>query len=121
MLQRLVELPRARQGVRYALGTHLLQQCVADAPAHSWGEGLTVHPPEVFYPLPPEISRHWFHRCEDPPIDAVLTPQTRVVHWYASVDQRELIARLDPDYVRAHAGDQLFCALAARFLSDSSA
>jgi hypothetical protein len=45
----------------------------------------------------------------------VLLPETRVVHWYASVRTRVLTSRIDPDYVRAHAGRQLFSDLALPF------
>jgi hypothetical protein len=115
MLRAMVEMPPDQQRVRFALGTHLLQRRVA---AYR-GSDLEVHSPEVFYPLPPEISRHWFHRCRQPAIDEVIGAATRVVHWYASVDQRALIAELDPHYVRTHAGEQLFSALCAPFAEAS--
>lgn len=122
LLAAMVALPAQRQQVRFALGTHLLQAQVerysqsADSAAPE--TDLCVHPPPVFYPLPPEISQHWFRERARPQLDAVLAPETRVVHWYASVENRTVTARIDPSYVRAHAGIQLFSALALPFLGD---
>ena len=80
---------------------------------------LTVHGPEVFYPLGPEMSRHWFHlragRARD--LQRVLLPETRVVHWYSSADSGRVTARIDPAYVRDNAERQLFSALALPFVS----
>src|SRR5512145_2413404 len=58
LLQHMVSLPAGTRQNRYALGTHSLQQVVR---AYQ-GTDLVVHPPEVFYPLGPEISEHWFRR-----------------------------------------------------------
>jgi hypothetical protein len=122
LLAAMVALPARRQQARFALGTHLLQAQVerhlnttrAAAPEID----LCVHPPPVFYPLPPEISQHWFRERARPELDAVLAPETRVVHWYASVENRTATSRIDPSYVRAHAKTQLFSALALPLLGD---
>src|SRR5262249_12879270 len=50
LIARAVRLPSARRGVRYALGTHLLQEVVADY----HGTDLCVLPPAAFFPLGPE-------------------------------------------------------------------
>lgn len=113
LLQAMVDLPERRQTKSYALGTHLLQEQVA---AYT-GEGLVVHRPEVFYPLGPEISEHWFRPCKQPRLDQVLSRDTRVVHWYASVRTRHIVDRINPDFVRAHADSQLLSALADPFLA----
>ena len=103
-----------RQLVRYALGTHLLQEVVA---AHAGDAALVVHPPPVFFPLSPEISEHWFRKTGSKPrLYEILRPETRVVHWYASVRTKSVVPLVDPDYVRAHAGSQPFSALAQQFL-----
>ncbi|MEO8139056.1 MAG: glycosyl transferase [Gemmatimonadota bacterium] len=112
LLLRMVELPRARRRVRYALGTHLLQQQV-DGYA---GGDLRVLAPSVFYPLGPEISLHWFRQAGRVALAEVLRPDTRLVHWYASVRTREIVSAITPDYVRAHARGQLFSALALPFV-----
>ena len=108
LLEAMVALPVERRRVPYALGTHLLQ----DQVAKYRGDDLVVHPPSVFFPLGPEISQHWFRMRGDVPLDDVIEDDTRVVHWYASVRTRHLVPKIDPAYVRAHAGRQLFSALA---------
>jgi len=113
LLQNMIDVPAERRLVRFALGTHLLQSTIASYA----GEDFTVHPPELFYPLGPEISRDWFRieqegrtvRLED-----VLDARTLVVHWYASVRNRAIVDRMDPAFVRAHASRQLLSALAMR-------
>jgi len=107
-----LEVPPERRKVRFALGTHLLQQVVEEWRGRP---GLAVHVPAVFYPLGPEISAHWF-RIGTAPLDEVLRPETRLVHWYASVRTRDLVPRIDAHYVEANAGRQLFSALARPLL-----
>jgi len=111
LLDAAAALPRERRGVRFALGTHLLQDRVR---AYR-GADLVVHPPPVFYPLPPEISEHWFRRTDSPSLDEVLSDETRVVHWYASVRTQGILPAIDPVYVKRRARDQLFSALAEPF------
>jgi Glycosyltransferase sugar-binding region containing DXD motif len=112
LLEGMVLLPRERRTERYALGTHLLQRTVA---AYRDND-LRILPPPVFYPLGPEISIHWFRESHGAPLDEVLQPDTILVHWYASVRTRGIVPAINPDYVRAHAGTQLFSALALPFL-----
>jgi hypothetical protein len=123
LLQNMASVPKERRHVRFALGTHLLQRTIASYSAA--GEPATafrVHEPAVFYPLGPEISRHWFriaprqandpsHRVE---LSDAITPSTRVVHWYASVRNRAIVDQMCPAFVRAHEGRQLFSELALR-------
>jgi Glycosyltransferase sugar-binding region containing DXD motif len=116
MLARMASTPREQQTVRFALGTHLLQAVLRDAEGTEAARGLRVHEPPVFYPLGPEISEHWFRFTPQPrPSEAVL-PETRVVHWYASVRTETIVEHIDADYVRANAGRQLFSALALPFV-----
>ena len=109
-LDRLVELPPHRQAARCGIGPHLLQEIAPDmAPPQ-----VMVHPPEVFYPLAPEISRHWFRvrrRERGLDVERALSPATRVVHWYGSTRAPLPLSAIDPAYVRAHAFRQLFSAL----------
>jgi hypothetical protein len=91
----------------YALGPDLLQDLVAD---DRWSD-LIVHDPEVFYPLPPEISEHWFRIRPTVRLDSVLSPETRVAHWYASVRTRPRVALVSPAYVREHRERQFYSAL----------
>ena len=96
----------------YAVGPDMLQTLVA---GYAGGD-LRVHPPDVFYPLPPEISEHWFHRRRKVDLNAVLSPATRVVHWYASVRTRALVELIDPAYIRAKQQHQFYSALVSRCL-----
>ncbi|MCB9652846.1 MAG: glycosyl transferase [Deltaproteobacteria bacterium] len=112
LLEAMTELPEARRGVPYALGTHLLQAEVA----RYAGADLEVLKPEVFYPLGPVVSQHWFRLGTSVTLEQVLPHETRVVHWYASVKTKRVAPQIDPSYVRAHEGRQLFSALAAQFL-----
>lgn len=116
LLARMAAAPRERQTVRFALGTHLLQAVVRDAAGTGDARGLRVYEPPVFYPLGPEISEHWFRFTPRPrPLEALL-PDTRVVHWYASVRTENVVGQIDPAYVRANAPRQLFSALALPLL-----
>lgn len=82
-------LPDAELSKQFRLGTHLLQQVFQthwDASATD-DERVTLLPPEYFYPLGPVISSHYFRETSD--VDGVIadivTPNTHVIHWYASV------------------------------------
>ncbi len=92
---------------RYALGPHLLQTLVAGY----HGDDLVIHAPSVFYPLAPEISRHWFRVGGRVSLGGVLSADTLIVHWYASVRTAELVARITPDEVRRKRHRQLYSAL----------
>jgi len=96
----------------YALGPDLLQVLV-DSAAHD----LTVHMPQLFYPLPPEISEHWFRIADTVDLSAALPPETRVVHWYASVRTKSRVAEITPAYVREHRARELYSALVCASIS----
>jgi hypothetical protein len=102
-------MPPARRSQPYALGPDLLQSLVGQFP----GAELVIHEPSVFYPLAPEISTHWF-RSGGADLDRALRPQTRIVHWYASVRSKPYVAVIDPQYVRLHRHTQLYSALVDR-------
>jgi hypothetical protein len=112
LLARAARSSASRRTVRYALGTHLLQEVVADYA----GADLHVLEPEVFFPLGPEISEHWFRERARVELDEVLGPRTLLVHWYASVRTRPYVEQIDASFVEAHAARQLFSALARRAL-----
>lgn len=91
----------------YAIGPDLLQDIVDHA-----GPGeLVIHDPQVFYPLSPEISEHWFRMRSTVDLNAALSPETRVVHWYASVRTKSRVAQITPAYVKEHQERQLYSAL----------
>lgn len=103
---------RLRQA--YALGPDLLQDVVD----HDGPDNLIVHDPRVFYPLPPEISEHWFRIGDNIRLDAVLSAETRVVHWYASVRTKSRVALITPRYVTEYRKHQLYSALVCSCISN---
>jgi hypothetical protein len=108
LIARMRAFPPERRGVRYALGTHLLQTAVAE-----WrGPDLQVLPPPAFFPLGPEISEHWFRIRPRVELGQAVTDETYLVHWYASVRSAPHVAKLTPEFVREHSRSQLFSALA---------
>jgi hypothetical protein len=107
-------VPPERQAQSYALGPDLLQEVVN----RYQQDDLTIAEPQVFYPLPPEISEHWFRIGRDVRLDAVLSPETRVVHWYASVRTRSRVAQISPEYVQEHRQHQLYSALVCSYIRD---
>lgn len=105
-LRAMATLDRDQQQRLYALGPRLLGGVVAQHP-----DEVTVLDPAAFYPLAPEISAHWFRAvCAVRP-ELVLAPETRVVHWYASVQGARAVAALTPASVRHRRRRQLWSAL----------
>jgi len=98
----------------YALGPDLLQDMVGAGQT----DDLTIHSPQVFYPLPPEISEHWFRASRTVKLDRVLSAETRVVHWYASVRTKTRVAQINPAYVETHRQNQLYSALVCSCISN---
>ena len=83
------------------LGVRLLQKVVERRPQND-RHPLVVLPEPTFYPLPPDISAHWFRPgsvwdCLDR-----LDPETRCVHWYASLVPSSQYLAVDQDWVWAH-------------------
>ncbi len=101
-----------RQAQLYGLGPDLLQEIVD----RYRGQDLTVYDPGVFYPLPPEISEHWFRIGRGARLSEVLLAETRVVHWYASIRTKSRVAQITPGYVQEHQNHQLYSALVCSFI-----
>jgi hypothetical protein len=110
MMDAMLRLSESARNVRFALGTHLLQRTVA---MHT---DVQVYPPRYFYPLGPEVSVHWFKRRKDVRLDHVLSEDTICVHWYASVKTRDVVQRIDREYIGAHANSQLYSALVTQYM-----
>ena len=106
-LRAMLRLSPERQRQRYGLGPSLLQEVV-----DGYGQDdLTIQEPRVFYPLAPEISEHWFRKARVAHLRKILSAETRVVHWYASVRTKSLVRQIDPGYVVEHRKHQLYSAL----------
>ncbi|HVJ55670.1 MAG TPA: glycosyltransferase [Aliidongia sp.] len=106
-LRAMLAVPVASRMQAYALGPDLLQAVVD----RYQPDDLIVQEPRVFYPMPPRISEQWFRIAPGARSDEVLSADTRVVHWYASVRTKSRVALIDPQYVRDHRQDQLYSAL----------
>ena len=112
-LSAMTRVPRARWNKPHALGTHLLQRVYRGYA----GDDLHTFPPSYFYPLPPEISQHWFRLYREgvDPLE-VLEPETCCIHWYASVRTKSIVETMEEVELRRLASQQLFAGLAARVL-----
>lgn len=113
LMRAMLDLPEERQVAPYALGPHLLQAQVERMPDAE----IQVHPPHVFYPLAPEIAKHWFRLRRAADVAEVIWPETRAVHWYASTETARLVSSLTPEYILAHRERQLFSQLVAPLLN----
>ncbi len=111
-LRAMAATPPERWSTPYALGPDLLQAIVDRFTERE----LKIEEPHVFYPLPPQISEHWFRVSRGVQLQAVLYPQTRIVHWYASVRTASKVAAIDPAYVRQYRHRQLYSALVCSFI-----
>lgn len=107
----IANVPEAERFVRFRLGTHLLQEASSSVSQYS---DVNALPPQVFYPLGPEISNHWFRPGTASQLDQMLLPTTQVVHWYNSVEGRYLKQPLDEGWLAAHA-DTAMAELVRRF------
>lgn len=97
---------------RYRLGTHLLQQALAQ---DALSPTMRTLPPSAFYPLGPELSRQYFRHRRDveAALARIVSPETYLVHWYASVSA---LGRYDEARVRVERERSVFAALCCRVL-----
>jgi len=111
LLDATTAVPREEWGIKHRLGTHVLQRTLA---AHR-EEDLEILPTDVFYPLGPEWSRQYFRNCRDPEalVRRIVTPATRVLHWYASVSA---LHEIGPDELRSLARGTAFGRLCAPYV-----
>lgn len=89
MLRMACEVPVKNWKRRYRFGTHLLQNALREyvPPTDALEHRVRVLEPDFFYPVGPEISRHYFMDYSDPSAVAqeLIGEKTHVIHWYASV------------------------------------
>jgi hypothetical protein len=71
--------------------------------------------PTHFYPLGPVISQHYFRDYPDAAqvSSEIVSADTYVIHWYASVSD---LQGIDANYIRAHRATSVFAALCAPVL-----
>lgn len=111
-LKKVADLSAAERQRRYRLGTHLLQEMLAQR-----GDELGVHQlsPRYFYPLGPELSRQYFRPRGDAQaaVARIVHADTHVIHWYASVSE---LAPYDEARVLREREQTVFAQIAARAL-----
>lgn len=97
-LSRIAFMDEKERYIRYQLGTHLLQTVTQNKSTSTFD----VLNDEWFYPLGPEICRHWFLESAKNDWDKLVTDNTIVVHWYQSVEGRFLKEALDEKWLLSH-------------------
>ncbi|MBF0429733.1 MAG: hypothetical protein HQK83_00530 [Fibrobacteria bacterium] len=94
--QLIEQMPPLERLKRFRLGTHLLQQVTGNQSTPD----MEVLPPDFFYPLGPEISAQWF-RPQSPAREKImLSENTKVVHWYNSVEARFLKREFNLEFIQ---------------------
>jgi hypothetical protein len=107
-------LPVEKATKLYELGPRLMQRVTENRST----DQFVLHAPEVFYPLPPEMSQHYFRRA-DPSVDAqLLGASTRVVHLYDSVTRRRVGKPLDATWILAQREATPFARMCEPFLDE---
>ena len=91
----IAQMDPATQRKRFRLGTHLLQQLTENRSSPH----MTVFSSRSFYPVGPVVSCHWFCKGSARRLDKMLFPETKVVHWYNSVEARYLKEPLNAQWV----------------------
>ena len=112
LLEAMVAMPPERQQIRFALGTHLLQAMLD----RSQEDDVLRCDAGVFYPIAPEISQHWFRKGSAAELGEMLLPETKVVHWYASVRTKEIVPGLRPQDVWRDRNVSAILRLASEFV-----
>jgi len=92
------EMEEKEQLKHYRLGTHLLQKVTGNKSS----EIMKMLPPAYFYPVGPDISVHLFRKGSAKRLDKILLPQTRIVHWYNSVEKVYLRQQLNLKWIESH-------------------
>ena len=82
----------------YRLGTHIMQKVTGNKSS----EIMEMFPPAYFYPVGPDISVHLFRNGSAKRLDKILLQQTRIVHWYNSVEKKYLRQQLNLKWLEEH-------------------
>ena len=110
------KVPESEWGKRYRFGTHLLQRALAAGGGNGGSsEGVTVYPPDYFYPVGPVVSQHYLRRTND--VKALraqlIDEKTAVIHWYASVSE---LKKRGFAHIRENQGSEVYSHLCADYL-----
>ena len=92
------EMGEKEQLKRYRLGTHIVEKITENKSS----ENMETLPPAYFYPVGPDISVHLFRKGSAKRLNKILLPQTRIVHWYNSVEKIYLRQQLNLKWIEKH-------------------
>jgi len=92
------EMDEKEQLKHYRLGTHIMQK----ATGNKSSEIMEMFPPAYFYPVGPDISVHLFRDGSAKRLHKILLPQTRIIHWYNSVEKKYLHQQLNKKWLEEH-------------------
>jgi len=113
-LERIARMPQAEVERLVGIGPHLLQRMTGNRSV----PGFTLHPPERFYPLPPEICLLLVRDDPEGRFDGVFGGGTYAVHAYDSVLAKRLRQQPDEAFLRARRGRTLLTRLTEPYLDD---
>jgi hypothetical protein len=80
------------------IGPHIVQKATKDKSS----ENMETLPSAYFYPLGPDISLQYFRNGSVKHLNEILLPQTRIVHWYNSVEKKYLRQQLSKEWIEEH-------------------
>jgi len=92
------ELKEKDFSVPACIGPHIVQKSTGNKSSKNM-ETLTS---AYFYPLGPDISLQYFRNNSVKHLDKILLPQTRIVHWYNSVEKKYLHRQLNKAWIEEH-------------------
>jgi hypothetical protein len=92
------ELREKDFSVAACIGPHIVQK----ATKNKSSENMETLPSAYFYPLGPDISLQYFRNGSVKHLDKILSPQTRIVHWYNSVEKKYLRQQLSKKWIEEH-------------------
>jgi hypothetical protein len=92
------KMSKEEQLKHYRLGTHIMQKVTKNKTS----ENMQMFPPEYFYPVGPDISVHLFRKGSASRLNKIILPQTRIIHWYNSVEKKYLRQQLNKKWLEEH-------------------
>jgi len=82
----------------FRLGPRLLQQITKNKSS----EYMKVLPPAYFYPVSPNVIHRIFCKSSAKRLNKILLPQTRIIHWYNSIEKKYSQEQLNLKWIEKH-------------------
>jgi len=92
------ELKEKDFSVPACIGPHIVQKSTKNKSS----ENMETLNSAYFYPLGPDISLQYFRNNSAKHLDKILLPQTRIIHWYNSVEKKYLHRQLNKAWIEEH-------------------